>query len=758
MLYLEDYLEMIEHLPQELRDRFTEMRELDLAVQNNMDSLDKKSHLFFKQCKRDELQHESMDTEFHSLRAEYFKVMEDADEKVAIATQIHELVERYLRRLDSELFKFKCELEADNNGITEILERRSLELDGNSTAATALLLSMNQKENRYYGASSINSAAGIITSTGSIGTGPTNLGLPSTPVGGGVTGGALTTSLAGSHLSSSQRHRKLEKRRETICTVPVQEKRANLNHSLPTVNAGATASAPSSAVSAAAAAAAASGLAVHPAHAAAASNHVTNSIAATHLTLPVAVAGVAGGVGGVGVVGSASSGLGNSSLVGNASVVRQLPTNLSQHAGHAGHAGHSAHSVLNSSAVAVAAALSSTGVAAAPSHGHGHSHSHGHGHGHGQTHGHSHGHGHGHGHGSHASNNTTVTYNLQQLGGGTAASSAIAAAASQAIVATQQMQQGRRTASLKASYEAIHGAGTTTDFWSNAGQSSLQTGGATVGTASTLVTAGGGGAAAGAAGAAATHHHHQQQQQQQQQQLQQQQQQHHGSSSHHSHHSSHGSGSSSHHHHHHHHQDKKQSKKKLSASIATMPAAIAVQSALAGSSSGNSIASSSSSLSVDSVDMLSSAAAAAAAAAAAGANMSGMGMPHGTQALSTATGGMSGASHVVTTTTMASNVGNVGAAIGLTPTTLVPGSNLNIGEMGIVLEQPNEGEWSYDPNEPRYCTCNQVSYGDMVACDNDACPFEWFHYPCVGITQPPKGKWFCPKCTATMRRRGNRKN
>lgn len=30
-------------------------------------------------------------------------------------------------------------------------------------------------------------------------------------------------------------------------------------------------------------------------------------------------------------------------------------------------------------------------------------------------------------------------------------------AASQAIAATQQMQQGRRTASLKASYEAIHG-------------------------------------------------------------------------------------------------------------------------------------------------------------------------------------------------------------------------------------------------------------------------------------------------------------
>ena len=29
-----------------------------------------------------------------------------------------------------------------------------------------------------------------------------------------------------------------------------------------------------------------------------------------------------------------------------------------------------------------------------------------------------------------------------------------------------------------------------------------------------------------------------------------------------------------------------------------------------------------------------------------------------------------------------------------------------------------EQDW-YDPSEPRYCICNQVSYGDMVACDNE---------------------------------------
>jgi inhibitor of growth protein 3 len=45
------------------------------------------------------------------------------DEKVQLANQIFDLVERYLRRLDQEVSKFKLELEADNKGITEILEK-----------------------------------------------------------------------------------------------------------------------------------------------------------------------------------------------------------------------------------------------------------------------------------------------------------------------------------------------------------------------------------------------------------------------------------------------------------------------------------------------------------------------------------------------------------------------------------------------------------------------------------------------------------
>merc|ERR1712130_687146 len=35
-----------------------------------------------------------------------------------------------------------------------------------------------------------------------------------------------------------------------------------------------------------------------------------------------------------------------------------------------------------------------------------------------------------------------------------------------------------------------------------------------------------------------------------------------------------------------------------------------------------------------------------------------------------------------------------------------------------------------DPNEPTYCLCQQVSYGEMIGCDNQDCPIEWFHFGC----------------------------
>ncbi|UYV81073.1 ING2 [Cordylochernes scorpioides] len=57
-----------------------------------------------------------------------------------------------------------------------------------------------------------------------------------------------------------------------------------------------------------------------------------------------------------------------------------------------------------------------------------------------------------------------------------------------------------------------------------------------------------------------------------------------------------------------------------------------------------------------------------------------------------------------------------------------------------------------DPDEPTYCLCDQVSYGEMIGCDNESCIIEWFHFSCVGLVSKPKGKWYCPNC------RGERSN
>ncbi|KAF0730083.1 hypothetical protein LEN26_004021 [Aphanomyces euteiches] len=55
-----------------------------------------------------------------------------------------------------------------------------------------------------------------------------------------------------------------------------------------------------------------------------------------------------------------------------------------------------------------------------------------------------------------------------------------------------------------------------------------------------------------------------------------------------------------------------------------------------------------------------------------------------------------------------------------------------------------------DPNEPLYCHCRRISYGQMIGCDNEDCKYEWFHFDCVGLTEQPSGAWYCKDCTAEM--------
>lgn len=162
MLYIEDFLELIEPFPQEIRERLTEMREIDLQIQNETDKLDDKIQMFFHQCKRQKADWKNEN--YEEIRREYLKLLENADDKVQIANQLYDLIEKYLKKLDQELQKFKLELEADHAGITSKLEQvisSSTNLTETSPLSSSLTTNLNIG-NVSAGAAVVNAAAAAL--------------------------------------------------------------------------------------------------------------------------------------------------------------------------------------------------------------------------------------------------------------------------------------------------------------------------------------------------------------------------------------------------------------------------------------------------------------------------------------------------------------------------------------------------------------------------------------------------------------------
>ena len=47
----------------------------------------------------------------------------------------------------------------------------------------------------------------------------------------------------------------------------------------------------------------------------------------------------------------------------------------------------------------------------------------------------------------------------------------------------------------------------------------------------------------------------------------------------------------------------------------------------------------------------------------------------------------------------------------------------------------------------KYCYCQEGEHGQMVACDNSGCPYQWFHLECLRLKSAPRSKlWYCPDC------------
>ncbi|THH12711.1 hypothetical protein EW146_g7440 [Bondarzewia mesenterica] len=66
-----------------------------------------------------------------------------------------------------------------------------------------------------------------------------------------------------------------------------------------------------------------------------------------------------------------------------------------------------------------------------------------------------------------------------------------------------------------------------------------------------------------------------------------------------------------------------------------------------------------------------------------------------------------------------------------------------------IEEAGEEGEDNEDKS--LYCFCQKMSYGEMVACDNPDCAYQWFHLPCVNLKPPLPEVWYCSDCVAKGR-------
>jgi len=62
--------------------------------------------------------------EYDKIIEKHKQLIEITTKKIHLANESHDFIERYYKKLQNDLQKFKMELEADYSGLTEILEKR----------------------------------------------------------------------------------------------------------------------------------------------------------------------------------------------------------------------------------------------------------------------------------------------------------------------------------------------------------------------------------------------------------------------------------------------------------------------------------------------------------------------------------------------------------------------------------------------------------------------------------------------------------
>lgn len=103
----------LESLPNELKRNFTLMRELDTRAQTLMKQIDEKASDVMKATVsvKENLSEEEKKLNLKQIQELFTKAKEYGDDKVQLAIQTYELVDKHIRRLDSDLARFEGEIQ-----------------------------------------------------------------------------------------------------------------------------------------------------------------------------------------------------------------------------------------------------------------------------------------------------------------------------------------------------------------------------------------------------------------------------------------------------------------------------------------------------------------------------------------------------------------------------------------------------------------------------------------------------------------------
>uniref|UniRef100_H3AVN2 Inhibitor of growth family member 4 n=2 Tax=Latimeria chalumnae TaxID=7897 RepID=H3AVN2_LATCH len=107
-MYLEHYLDSIENLPFELQRNFQLMRDLDQRTEDLKAEIDKFATEYISNART--LSSEQKLGLLKQIQDAYGKCKEFGDDKVQLAMQTYEMVDKHIRRLDTDLARFEADL------------------------------------------------------------------------------------------------------------------------------------------------------------------------------------------------------------------------------------------------------------------------------------------------------------------------------------------------------------------------------------------------------------------------------------------------------------------------------------------------------------------------------------------------------------------------------------------------------------------------------------------------------------------------